>query len=632
MAYIRNIFAAIAIAMASSSVYAIELPTTNVAGVPCYYYDVQPKETIYSVAEALGITRTDIIKFNPAVADGLRPGTRLYFPVSTLSKSASITAIKESEPAEQTPVAETIAEEPVSAYTDTADASPTEDVYNEDSADGQSTVTHTVRRGESIYGISRKYGVPMERIIALNPSAENGVRNGDTLLIPLKADDETVPGSNPHGITLLAARDGYDVYQIQPGETLPRIAAGRNLSLDGLLADNPHLDGLSDYTGAFIYVPRSYSLIPSENRLNDRLETTYVPAEPLNIAIILPFMLGEDEQSKTAQLFTEFYKGFLLAADSLSTPDNRQINIYAYDSAASADTIREIIRRPEFTTMNLIIAPDNEEHLRIIADGAHSDTYILNVFNARNELQNSYRNMIQTNIPHTAMYDKAIDGIRARYPDHTPVFLARIDGSADKDAFISRLKTRLDADSCEYLDITYRNLLSDKDLEQLPEGRDYIFIPVSGVRAEFAKITGSLKRLRERPEARSVVLFGYPEWITFRGDYYNRLGELNATIYTRFYANAGDHATEDFSKKYRLTYGTDMLDAVPNQGMLGFDTGMFAISALRDNGGDFHSSALSRQGLQNDYELSDENIPGLVNNSLLFVTFDDGGFISKVNL
>ncbi|MDE5635122.1 MAG: LysM peptidoglycan-binding domain-containing protein, partial [Muribaculaceae bacterium] len=36
--------------------------------------------------------------------------------------------------------------------------------------------TYTVKRGESLYGISHKHGMTTDQLIALNPSAEYGVK------------------------------------------------------------------------------------------------------------------------------------------------------------------------------------------------------------------------------------------------------------------------------------------------------------------------------------------------------------------------------------------------------------------------------------------------------------------------
>lgn len=55
-----------------------DLPKTQVKGRSCYYYDVQPRESIYGVSEKLGVTREAILRHNPSAADGLKPKMRLF--------------------------------------------------------------------------------------------------------------------------------------------------------------------------------------------------------------------------------------------------------------------------------------------------------------------------------------------------------------------------------------------------------------------------------------------------------------------------------------------------------------------------------------------------------------------------
>ncbi len=583
----RNIFAALALTLSSIAGYAVDLPTTTVAGQKCYYYDVKPKETIYTIVNQLGISRSEIIRYNPAVVDGIRPGTRLYFPVSDFDgKLTPATDSEEKPPA----VAETAAQ--ATSVEKPVKETPAIDVAADDTANDvapvaqeelTSTVAHKVKRGESLYGISRNYGLTMEQLIAYNPRCANGVRPGDILVIPVAGGSDESTGSN------------------KPSEDTPDYSAtSRPATQDD--AETP------GYTAS------------------------YETPDPLNMAIILPFMLSEEEPSKTAQIYTEFYKGFLLAADSLKENGNTPVNIYVFDSAASTDTVAAIISRPEFDSMNLIIAPDNEEQLATIVNGVSENTYIVNPFIVKNDFFIGHRNIMQVNIPHADMYEKAIRGIREIYPAYTPVFLSRIDGAADKDAFITALKENLDRDSVEYIDITFRNLLTDNDLSQLTDDRDYIFIPVSGNRSEFAKITTAVKRFRDEAITNRAVLFGYPEWITFRGDYHTRLCDLNATIYTRWYADMTADAAENFVDRFKNTYGEELLDAVPKQGLLGFDLGFFLINALRDSNGDMHADTLPYYGLQSNFNFSDDNVSGLVNNALMFVTFGNNGSVSKINL
>ena len=76
-------------ALAACSLWAaagLNLPVKKVNGKQCYYYKVARGNTVYGVAHQLGVSRDQIITFNPSAADGLKPGMMLYFPVSEFGK------------------------------------------------------------------------------------------------------------------------------------------------------------------------------------------------------------------------------------------------------------------------------------------------------------------------------------------------------------------------------------------------------------------------------------------------------------------------------------------------------------------------------------------------------------------
>ena len=67
-----------------ASVY--ELPIKVVDGVEYYYYTVKAKETLYSLSRQFEMSQEDMLKYNPSLADGLKAGATLYFPVDELNQ------------------------------------------------------------------------------------------------------------------------------------------------------------------------------------------------------------------------------------------------------------------------------------------------------------------------------------------------------------------------------------------------------------------------------------------------------------------------------------------------------------------------------------------------------------------
>ena len=181
------------------------------------------------------------------------------------------------------------------------------------------------------------------------------------------------------------------------------------------------------------------------------------------------------------------------------------------------------------------------------------------------------------------MYERAIDAFMDKYQGVLPVFLNRNAGLADKDPFVKALKERLTAQGRDFREVNFDNSLSDDDLAAFdPDLTPVVFVPRSGSKTEFARFVRALIAMRERAARPSdVTVFGYPEWITFRGDSFNELCDLDATIYSRFFSSDTDRGIRALKERYKEIYGTEMFEAVPTQGILGYDTGRFIIDGLR---------------------------------------------------
>lgn len=101
---------------------------------------------------------------------------------------------------------------------------------------------HVVQSGETLWAISRRYGVSFTEIMALNglPSA-NSLTPGLALYIPRTPSP-------------------YRVYRIQPGDTLWKIAVQFNTTTDRIIVANPSVDMNSLVVGQNIRIPTTAKL------------------------------------------------------------------------------------------------------------------------------------------------------------------------------------------------------------------------------------------------------------------------------------------------------------------------------------------------------------------------------------
>lgn len=546
---------------------------------------------------------------------------------------------------------------------------------------GANDIRHEVKRGETLYGISKSYGVPVDEIIRLNPSARDGVRSGQVLIIPdgESADTSDSDNSRQQAATAVRATVGT-THTIGRGESLYRIARENGVTVEDILRANPELDALNYSSGTVIVIPSPSQpesaatesnsrrkapdftvaaadvAVEEENieslpeKAQDLAENLFVendyagnePAEEVeaeatdedeeqeiatyNIAVMLPLMLTDENPPRTAEMFTDFYKGLLLAADVLGDDSDINVNIRAYDSGVGLDSVTKFMADPEIRNAHVIIAPQDEKQFEYIVSNIGSDTtFILNLFATRSEAYATNRSVIQANIPRELMYARAIDAFMSENAGKTPVFLSRVGGTADKEDFANELKARLSDASVPYREIVYKSVLTDEDFSGLSDDEAYVFVPLASSRSEFFKIEPALREFKDASTRRSeVVVFGYPEWLTFRGELADKLGELDATVYSRFFENESSAECAGVKDKFKEAYGSQMLDVVPSQGMLGFDTGMFLLTTLPLCDADFHAYKEPYSGLQTSFSLDDSSTAGLVNSSLLLIQFRPG--------
>lgn len=586
-ALFRHTLALIMAVSAIEGTYALDLPVKRVNGIDQYYYAVRRGDTVYSLARRLGISRDEIVEYNPSAADGLRQGSTLYFPVSVFG-----------------------------APEDKALASP---------AKGTPTFRYKVQRGETLFGLSHRFGVTPEAIVALNPQSNDGIKAGEYLLIPVSAETaghasasvdreecETPKDSNAEAPA--AAKSGKDVATVAPE---PAPAAPDEAKNEQAVSDN---------------APEQV-----EGEVEMQTPTGMV-------AVLLPLMLEDGASSKTAQRASDFVKGLMIAASEMGD-DGSPVKINVFDTKGSVAEIARILSDSTVADADVIVTPEDENSLRAVLDKASPEAYIFNILAVQDTAYLTHDNVLQANIPHEMMYDTAVRGLMETFEGYTPVFLVSKGGRSEKLAFTDYARAKYAERGIMPLEIAFEGILQQSDLDLLGAGNKYVFIPCSGSLSEFNKFARTLRTARENAaDPSSIALFGYPDWAIFRGDAEDLLHSLEATFYSRFFANPNSSETAAFNSTFSRQLGSEPMSVVPSQALLGYDTARFIITSLRKNSGVFSpENPGDYSGLQSTFrfvmpEPLEENHPdpdgqerGAVNTALYLITYLSGnGVASRV--
>ena len=662
---IKYIFTLAVIILASAMSQAQNnLPKTTIGGHQFYYYETGANESIYDIAAKLGVTKDYIIQNNPNAADGIESGMTLYFPVNEAEEAVSA-AISHAPSAQihiveqgQTlyglakkysiTVEDLIAANPgsengiqigqklnIPSASKSSIADTDQQVRN---AFGRNTETikapvgsdpvfHTLKEGESIYTIAKQYNATIEGIIAGNPGLKPDEYTAGTTV-------KVSPNSALPFIYERTGRRNYK-YEVQRGETFASIAAANGITEQELKAANPDMKKAKK--GKTIVLPKPYvervtgemATIPIEELreyyepriydLYDNLVAKRLENE-VNIALVLPFQLHKSAPPKQAYLYTDFYKGFLLALDSASHITDKHINLKVYDTQHNLNVTDSILALPELKTMNMIIAPSEPQQLaRINAFGKTNSVPVMNCFTTKNEdyLDNPY--VFQVNTPTNEMMHDVMKWFDNHFNGYNVIYLVAQNDN-DKEMF-EHMRKHITRKKYNTSTINVNGDLSYSDISnQMDPGSKYVFIPSSGDKNLIKRFINALKEVKKERFDCDMGLVAYPEYVLYLKDYQTDMQDIDTYMFTRFF-NAKGFRTRDLEAAYKSNFNGEPLQAVPNMAIYGYDTGLYLLKSLGVDG-IINEDTPTYKGIQTSFRWErGDNWRGMTNQAIEIVHF-----------
>ncbi|MFZ5941070.1 MAG: LysM peptidoglycan-binding domain-containing protein [Bacteroidota bacterium] len=350
-----------------------------IEGKVYYIHIVEPGQTLYSIARAYNVSQKDIVGENPGADAGLRVGQVIKIPYAPV-------------PEGQTP-----------------------------GQTGRAFTVHTLRQGETIYAVSRLYGMNVEAIEEANPGIDiYHLQIGQQIRIP---EVENQPVADQQ-------QEPEQVYhKVKKKETLYSISREYGVSIDALRNANPQIGWGGPRTGEVIRIPQAtpsnpvytlpevqkpdtllqvirtdtlyfpgdtVSAMNQEEYLYDELNWEFFdPGKTYRIAFFIPFNYEQlppldsllkdvtspsrisriqetyqmDQVTPKAINFLEFYEGALLAVDS-ALQLGMKLEIRFYDTRRSSDRMREILSDPSLRDFDLFIGPFYSFNVEIAASYA----------------------------------------------------------------------------------------------------------------------------------------------------------------------------------------------------------------------------------------------------------------------
>jgi LysM repeat protein len=192
---------------------------------------VESKQTLYGISRIYNCTVEELIKLNPTAEKGLDIGQVLIVPATSESQEAEVQPQQISSPFNET-------------------------VRNEDTLQFEvsledSVLQYTVKEGETLYSIARRFMVPLDKLKERNNIRWNRIKPGQVLIIPLKKESVEKIEVKPVEVPDMLVRDSVEIvfqrkekYKI--AVLLPLRIEENGKILSGIYNEHSSLDKLTD--------------------------------------------------------------------------------------------------------------------------------------------------------------------------------------------------------------------------------------------------------------------------------------------------------------------------------------------------------------------------------------------------
>lgn len=621
---------------------AYRLPVVELVGENYYVYTAAKGESLFGIARKFGWNTAKLQELNPSVVSPVKKGTRIYYPVGKEKSAVS------SKPSVKTSTDE---------------------------------IRHTVKRGETVYGLSSMYDVPVETIYTLNPSSRNGLTPGESLLIK----NSVISGK--------AVNEGKSVfYTVRPGDTLYSLGQDFGVSVAAILKINPGISEDNFKAGSNIKIPKKGTGINSS--LTDVTETnldaielvkvgkndswaaisyrtgvpeemlreanpdvtelkknSYVSVPKLDTVTVQKEVAVQDPREQSEEGISEIYedvhkiadadgvytvkvavvasapssnkdaeylRGFLTGVDRIKR-ENYHIDLKVIDGTKiSTDVIEEL---DSFKPTVVFLTTDNDIPSFITEYAEVSQTPVVNVFDTKSTAYTENPYIIQLLTPPTLFNDNIAHYISSKYYGRTIIFVGEPD---DNDLLAESLKKIWNPDKIRTSSVD--DILPQRFYD---DGKYLIYgYPVN--RQEVTKLMTNIAAVMTEKPLAEINTIGRPNLIVFEDNMAQAFHKANVSIPSRFYVDKESSAYHNFLADYRLLFDRMPVKSLPLYAAVGYDNASYFIPAIADTRGDINRLPVSRGTVQNDFELwRTSNWSGFLNPPVYMIDFTPYGLIEK---
>lgn len=329
---------------------------------------VKSKETLFGIAKMYNVSVDDIKKFNKELySRGLRNGERLFIPTSPK-------------------IAET-------------NGNGTVDIF-------PGTQQYIVQVKETKFGIARKFGISIAELEDLNPDLKEGLKVGTTILVPEKTviDEAEIDDENFQYYEV-KPKEGFYRLKVKFGLSEEEILALNPYAKDGL---KEGMILKLPKNGSFVSA-EEVTEVNLENRIDNKKMKTVALMLPFRLNRAASDSTQNDQEmvkkDPTLRVALDFYSGALMAAE-FAKDKGIPITLNVYDTESNESKVASIISNGNFKNVDAVIGPLLQKNVEKASDMLKRDKIpVFSPLSNRDMAMNE--NLFQT-LPTNAVLEKTM--------------------------------------------------------------------------------------------------------------------------------------------------------------------------------------------------------------------------------
>lgn len=520
--------------------------------------------------------------------------------------------------------------------------------------DGKTYYSHIVIEKQTLYSISKAYGVTVEQIYEANPNLrETGLKKNSIILIPAYDSEKTEKDikleqretekqlKREEKQRRQNEKKNYITHTVKWYEDLDVIAEKYGVTVELIMQANdlkgrklnnrqklriPIVSKENDQAPVTQPVPErqepDYEIqtVPLPDKEEEK--NTYSPKKDIDVVLMLPFNASGEKKSEGAM---DFYSGALLAAKELGEQGSN-IDISTYDTGDGTLPITQ----ERLAKADVVIGPFASQELETLLGKAPESTCIVSPLDQRAEyLADTHKNFIQVSSSMGAQYADLINWIEQEMsPADTIIIMHEKSLKGKEEA--EYLKSRLDADSLSYLTFSY-SILEGRDIvdrlsEQIAKVNTNRVLVASDSEAFANDVIRNFNLLIHNRH--KIILYCNSKIRSYETADIDNLHNAGTRVSMSYYIDYENNEVQSFLMKYRALYNTEPT-AFAYQG---YDTMMY-FTRLCSKYGNYWPTMLTKEEarmLQSTFSFRKKTDGGYVNKATRRIIYNPDYSITEV--